>query len=260
MRINIIESPSNHLVKKAKSLHSSKGRRRAGEFLVEGNKFVLNIPKNWEIVNTIFSQSYAEKNTEEIYSAINPIIFKENLFNACADTVTPSGVMAIVKIKDYTLKDILACPKKFILIACNLQDPGNMGTLIRTANATSASGVIVSPDSVDIWSPKVVRSAAGSLFNLPVAICDIQLAAKELKAANIQLIATDLSATITPYEADFKRSLALMIGNESQGLSQDMLALADIKVKLPMSAQVESLNASVASGVLMYEVLRQRGV
>jgi len=259
MRINTIESPNNHLVKKAKSLHSTKGRKETGEFLVEGNKFVLNIPKNWQVVNTIFSQSYAEKNQDQMQNAINPVIFKENLFNACSDTVTPSGVMAIVKIKNHTLKDILACPKKFIIIACNLQDPGNMGTLIRTANAASASGIIVSPDSVDIWNPKVVRSAAGSIFNLPIAISNIALAATELKSAGIELIATDLSANISPYQADFKKPLALMIGNESRGLCAEQLALSDTKVKLPMSADVESLNASVASGVLMYEVLRQRG-
>jgi len=257
---NIITSPQNNLVKKFKSLQASKGRKRFGEFIVEGNKFVLDIPESWEVLNTIFSESYAEKNSEAVYHAAFPIILKDSIFNALSDAVTPAGIMAVVKMKEYVLSDMLSCPKKFIILVCNLQDPGNMGTIIRTANATGASGVIVSPDSADIWSSKVVRGTAGSIFNLPIVVKDIEFAAAELKARGIELIATDVKASISPYQADFTKPLALMIGNESKGLSAEMLALSDVKVRLPMSAQVESLNASVASGVLMYEVLRQRNV
>ena len=260
MKINIIESPKNNLVKKINTLTTSKGRKSSGEFLVEGNKFVLNIPKSWEVTNTIFSETYAENNSGEVQNAINPIIFKDSIFNSASDTMTPAGVMAVVKMREFSLKDILSCPKRFIVITCNLQDPGNMGTIIRTANAAGASGIIVSHDSADIFSPKVVRSAAGSLFNLPIAVMDIDAAVAELKACGVQLVATDLSAEMSPYQADFTKPLALMIGNESRGLSDDMLDLADVKVRLPMSEQVESLNASVASGILMYEVVRQRGI
>jgi len=259
MKVNTIESSKNSLVKKINTLTTSKGRKSSGEFLVEGNKFVLNIPKDWEVTNTVFSESYAKNNLDEVYKSINPIIFKDSIFNAASDTITPAGVMAVVKIREFSLRDILSCPKKFILIACNLQDPGNMGTIIRTANAAGASGIIVSRDSADIFSPKVVRSAAGSLFNLPIAIMDIGVAIKELKTNGVSLVATDLEVDMSPYQADFTKPLALMIGNESKGLSDDMLEVADIKVRLPMSAQVESLNASVASGILMYEVVRQRG-
>ena len=260
MKINTIESPKNNLVKKINTLATTKGRKNSEEFLVEGNKFVLSIPKSWEVTNTVFSETYAENNLGEVQKAINPIIFKDSIFNTASDTMTPAGVMAVVKMRKFSLNDILACPKKFIVIACNLQDPGNMGTIIRTANAAGASGIVVSKDSADIFSPKVVRSAAGSLFNLPIAVMDVEVAAKELKANGVQLVATDLSTDLSPYQTDFTRPLALMIGNESRGLSDEMLALADVKVRLPMSEQVESLNASVASGVLMYEVVRQRGM
>ena len=257
--MDIITSPQNNLVKKIKALSTSKGRMRFGEFIADGNKFVLSIPSDWEVVNTVFSERYAKNNTGQLSRADNPVIFSDRIFNSVSDTVTPAGIMATVKIKEFRLSDILSCPKKFIVLACNLQDPGNLGTLIRTANAAAASGVIVSPDSADVWSPKVVRATAGSVFNLPIVIMDTVLAANELKANGISLIATDLSASQSPYQADFTKPLALMIGNESRGLCPNMLALSDVRVKLPMSPQVESLNASVASGVLMYEVLRQRG-
>jgi len=257
--LDIITSSQNSLVKKIKALSTGKGRKRFCEFIAEGNKFVLNIPKDWEITNTIFSESYALNNNAVLSSAVNPVIFSDRIFNSISDAVTPAGVLAVIKIKEFSISDILSCSKKFIILACNLQDPGNMGTLIRTANAVEASGVIVSPECADIWSPKVVRATAGSVFNIPIAVMDIELAAKELKANGISLVATDLSASLSPYQADFTKPLALMIGNESNGLSAEMLALSDVKVKLPMSEQVESLNASVASGVLMYEVLRQRG-
>ena len=256
--LNIITSSQNNLVKKLKALATSKGRKRFGEFIVEGNKFVLDISKEWEVTGTIFSESYAENASEEIRGANNPIILKDRIFDAVSNTVNPAGVIAIVKIKDFKFLDILSCPKKFIIIACNLQDPGNLGTLIRTAAAADVSGILVSKDSVDIWSPKVVRATAGAIFNIPIVVDDIELAAVKVKESKIKLIATDLSARESPYQTDLTKPLALMVGNESKGLSSELLALADYKVKLPMALEVESLNASVASGILMYEVLRQR--
>lgn len=256
--LNIITSSQNYLVKKLKTLATNKGRKRFGEFIVEGNKFALNIPKEWESVNTVFSESYAISNEAQIKKTGNPVILKDHIFSSVSGTVTPAGVLAVVKIRGFEFSDILSCPKKFIIIACNLQDPGNMGTLIRTANAAGASGVLVSNDSVDIWSPKVVRATTGSIFNIPIVIGDIKSMMIGLKDRGISLIAADLNAKKTPYQADLRKPLALIIGNESQGLSADMVALSDTTLKLPMALGVESLNASVASGILMYEVLRQR--
>ena len=256
--MNIITSTQNNLVKKLKALATSKGRKRYGEFIVEGNKFVLNIPKEWEVANTIFSESYFKSMEGRIGQITDAVILKDNIFNGISDTVTPAGVLAVVKMKEFTLSDILSCPKKFIIIACNLQDPGNMGTLIRTANAAGASGILISEDSVDIWSPKVVRATAGSIFNIPLVIGDIEPISVKLKEKGISLTASDLSAGKSPYQSDLTKPLALMIGNESKGLNAEMLALSDVKIKLPMALGVDSLNASVASGILMYEVLRQR--
>jgi len=256
--LNIITSPHNNLVKKLKSLSTGKGRKRFGEFIAEGNKFVLNIPKGWEVAQMVFSESYARKANSEIIYTAGSIILSDHIFSAVSDTVTPSGVIAVVKINEFSVEHILSCPKKFIVLACNLQDPGNMGTLIRTANAAGASGVIVSKDSVDIWSPKVVRATAGSLFNIPITTADIEAVVKILKNNGYTLIAADLSADKTPYQVNLKRPLALMIGNEANGLCNEIIAFSDIKVKLPMFGDVESLNASIASGILMYEVLRQR--
>ena len=255
--LDIISSPQNSLVKKLKLLSTSKGRKLYGEFIVEGNKFALNIPKGWKVEHLIFSQSFAES-LSDMSDYDKPIILKDSIFSSVSNTVTPSGVISVVKIRNFEIRHILESSNKFVIIACSLQDPGNLGTLIRTANAAGAAGVIVSKDSADIWSPKVVRSTAGSLFNIPIVVESIDIAAAKLKEEGLKLIATDLSAEKSPYQVDLKQPLALMIGNESKGLSSDLITLADIRVKLPMNSDVESLNASVASGILMYEVLRQR--
>ena len=256
--VDIISSAQNNLVKKLKLLSTRKGRKRFGEFIVEGAKFVSCISGDWEIQGIFVSETFYNSPEYSIFSTGNPVVMKDSVFSQICDTVTPQGILAVVKTKEFLPEELCSGENPFILIACNLQDPGNLGTLIRTADAAGASGVMVSKDSADIFSPKVVRSTAGSLFNIPVATCDVEYAIGELKQKNINIIATDLSAESAPYEIDLTNPLAILIGNEANGISQELLKLADFKTKLPMIGKAESLNASVASGVLMYEVLRQR--
>jgi len=256
--MDIISSSQNNMVKKLKLLSSKKGRKRFGEFIVEGAKFVACIPKSREITGVFVSESFYNSHEYDEFSEKDAVVLKDNIFSLVCDTITPQGILAVVKTKEISLDELFCDENAFIVIACNLQDPGNLGTLIRTADAAGASGVIVSMDSADIYSPKVVRSTAGSLFNIPVVLSDIESEIGLLKQHKINIIATDLSAEISPYEADLRAPLAILIGNEANGLSKELLGQADLRVKLPMIGKAESLNASVASGVLMYEVLRQR--
>lgn len=154
---------------------------------------------------------------------------------------------------------ILEKKDKFIIILDEIQDPGNMGTIIRTADAFGASGVVLTPNCVDIYNPKVVRSTMGSLFHIPIAQVEdkIQLI-EELKNKHVKIYATSLESANYVYDIDFRRDFALVIGNESKGISQQILDLADNIVKIPIMGNAESLNAAIASSIIMYETVRQR--
>ena len=256
--MDIISSSQNNLVKKLKLLSTKKGRKRFCEFIVEGAKFVSCVPDNWEVTGIFVSESFYNSDEYDEFSSSKNIVLKDNVFDGVCDTITPQGILAVVKTNEFALEELFNDKKAFIVVACNLQDPGNLGTLIRTADAAGASGVIISRDSADIFSSKVVRSTAGSLFNIPIVICNVEEAVDALKKRDINVIATDLSAKNSPYETDLNNPLAILIGNEANGISKELLKLADLRVKLPMIGGAESLNASVASGILMYEVLRQR--
>jgi len=243
-----------------KPLKTKKGRDNMGLFLIEGEKFVNEIPSDWEIERIILSSNYAAS-THDItkYKSRAPLeTVRDSLFNSLADTVNPQGIMAVVKQKHWQLQDIIT-PNGFILIGEELNDPGNIGTLIRTAAAAGASGVVLSQGSGDIYNPKVLRAAAGAVFRLPV-VANVKLtdAIPQLNNAGYAIYAAHLRGDILPYELDLNTQFCWLVGNESHGLSNEATALADKLVRLPMVSGVESLNASVAGGVLLYEALRQR--
>ena len=243
-----------------KPLKTKKGRDNTGLFLIEGEKFVNEIPINWEVERIILSSSFAAALLDIAqYKSRAPVeTVRDSLFNGLADTVSPQGIMAVVKQKRWQLQDIIT-PNGFILIGEELNDPGNIGTLIRTAAAAGASGVILSQGSGDIYNPKVLRAAAGAVFRLPI-VTDIKLpeAIPQLKNTGYAIYAAHLRGDILPYDLDLNTQFCWLVGNESHGLTNEATALADKLVRLPMVSGVESLNASVAGGVLLYEALRQR--
>lgn len=166
--------------------------------------------------------------------------------------------MAICQKKNYTIKDI-NFSANFFLLAENLQDPGNLGTLIRTADACNVDYIIISKNSVDIYNPKVLRATAGSIFNIPVIQnVDLDEIFVLFKKHNIKTLATHLHGDKMPYDINLTESIAILVGNEGQGLSDSISKKSDYLVKIPILGKAESLNASVASGVLLYEVVRQR--
>ena len=167
----------------------------------------------------------------------------------------------IFNFSDLLKEDLLqgSSKKPFLLIGELLSDPGNIGTLIRTAAAACASGVILSEGSGDIYNPKVIRASAGAVLRIPVVEgVNLNEVIPALKGQGIKILAAHLQGAVLPYDLDLKQALAVLIGNEARGLSEKVSDLADVRVKLPMATGVESLNASVAGGILFYEVVRQR--
>lgn len=179
---------------------------------------------------------------------------QDKRFASLSDTINPQGIFAVCEKRTFTLHD-----KSFLLLGERLADPGNIGTLIRTAAAAGACGVILSEGSGDIYNPKVIRAAAGAFLRIPVIdSADFPKLIPQLKTEGLTFLAAHLQGAVLPYSLDLRGNLGILIGNEAHGLSDEVSALADFRVKLPMQAGVESLNASVAGGLLLYEVVRQR--
>ena len=252
---------SNDRIKNIKKLTAlSKERKKQRRYVVEGIRMFEEIPE--ELLDGVFaSESFAKENPEIIkkYGLITEInIVADNVYNTISETVTPQGIMAVVKRQDYSLQDIISGDNPFVLIMEKIQDPGNLGTIIRTAEAAGVTGVLLSRDCVDLYNPKTIRSTMGAIFRVPVCTSeDLKEDILYLKDKNIRLYAAHLDGDDF-YCKDFKCAMGFLIGNEGNGLSEEIAGLADEKLRIPMEGKVESLNAAVSSAVICYEVLRQR--
>lgn len=250
----IITSASNEQIKEIIQLkEKAKVRRTTGRFVVEGIKMFQEIPSE-DLLETYVSQQFEKENKEFLHGRKYQLV-SDNVFKKMSDTVTPQGIMAVVKMKSYQVEDVIAKRKKerscFVVLE-RLQDPGNLGTILRTGEGAGISGLIMSRDCVDIYSPKVIRSTMGSIFRVPFAVVDdLPEAIKLLKANGIVSYAAHLQGELYS-NGKLQENCAFLIGNEARGLSDEIAAFADRKIKIPMEGQVESLNAAVATAILMY--------
>ncbi len=254
----IITSASNEKIKEVKKLlKSSKERYEQGVYIVEGIRMFREIPKE-KITSIFVSDSFYEGNSETVDKyGIEPYVVSDKIFGSISDTGSPQGILALVKMYKWELCDIMS-KDAFVIIAERLQDPGNMGTIMRTAEAAGATGIILSKDSVDIYNPKVVRSTMGSIFRLPVYVSDdLARDIDKLKENGVKIYGAHLKGQDF-YEKDFKTACGFLVGNEGNGLSEHISSKADDLIKIPMKGRVESLNAATSVAVISYEVLRQR--
>ncbi|MDE6026147.1 MAG: RNA methyltransferase [Lachnospiraceae bacterium] len=252
----VICSSSNERVKELRKLvKSSKERKEKQMYIVEGIKMFGEIPEP-DICDIYVCESAIDKYGEKLPSRYH--VLSDSVFKSVSDTEAPQGIMALVKMKSYTLDSICTGENPFILIIERLQDPGNMGTIIRSAEAAGVSGIMLSQGCADIYSPKVVRSTMGSLFRMPVFLSEnLPDDIDSLKKKDITVYGAHLNGD-SMYSMDFTRPVAFLIGNEGKGLSEDTGNAADFLLKIPMRGSVESLNAAVSASIIAYEVLRQR--
>ncbi len=255
----MIESSQNKLIKEIKALGDKKKRDENGLFIADGLRFVSEIPQKLNIEKMIFSESFAAKNDiSEYQKRCRCYIISDRLFESLSDTKNPQGIIAICQKMEHSLDDIIK-RNGFYVIAEEMNDPGNLGTVIRTAHAAGADGVILSKGSVDLYNPKVLRSTMGSIFKVPVVQnADLNETAQKMKKNGIKIYAAHLRGKKYHYNLDLREGCAFMLGNEARGLSDRSASLCDELVKIPMPGGAESLNASVAAAVLIYEVVRQR--
>lgn len=257
----MLTSRQNPLVKKIRKLHNSKERHKQNLFLLEG-KNLLTIANeiNYPLHSLVSTPQWQAKNSrlwEELISQADKVeTVSEEVMKVIATTVNPDGVLATAN-RDNLNRDT---PKsiKLGLILEKIQDPGNLGTIIRTAVATGVDSLWLSHDSVDLDNPKVMRASAGEWFRLNMNVNDnLPEVIKLYQSQGVQIIATLPSAEKTFWQLDFSRPSLILLGNESKGLSSDLASLADQTVKIPLANGVESLNVAIASALLLYEFQRQ---
>ena len=268
--MDILTSPNNEKVKLIqKLLKNPKERKYNGKYVVEGMRMVEEIPE--ELLGEIyFTQDFYNKKVvqnERLLRLVNAAVKKnkcflitEQVLKSVTDTETPQGILATVMIKEKTLEDLLgdSTESPLILIVEKLQDPGNMGTIIRSAEGAGVTGILVSYDSVDIYNPKVIRSTMGSIFRKNVVVTyDLVGDINRLRSKGIVIYGMHLKGS-SMYKTDLTGPSAFLIGNEGKGLTDDISAAADKLIRIPMKGSLESLNAASSATVISYEALRQR--
>lgn len=252
-----IKSKENSTYKSALKLIKKKYRDETGLYLLEGVKPLADALAMGMDVKSIFLCEGTEQVAE--FDERLCMMLDKKLFANLSDTDTSQGVIAVAARKTYSPEEFAnevsgSSGDGNIVILDRLQDPGNIGTIIRTAEAAGYRGIIVISGSGDVYSPKVVRAAAGSLFRMPViGAKDAQEAADMVRKMNKKLTVTCLEDAADCFETDLTKDIALVIGNEGRGVSERLMELSDIRVKIPMQGSIESLNAAVAAGILMYQ-------
>ena len=254
----MITSTSNAKVKNVTVLmKKSKERNEQGVFLVEGPKMFHEIPE--ERLEAVFiSETFRSKYTGDLPDGTE--IVSDSVLKAMSGTQTPQGIIALVRQFHYQPEDLLKGPAPLLLILEDIQDPGNLGTIFRSAEGAGADGICMSSGCVDVYNPKVIRSTMGSALRVPFFYTqDIQEELKRLKNRDFSVYAAHLKGTEDYTRPDYTGATAFLIGNESKGLKEETAALASCYIRIPMAGRVESLNAGVAASLLAYEAARQRG-
>lgn len=262
----MITSASNGKIKWVCTLREkAKLRRKEQKFIAEGCKMFLEAPAE-RLCEVYVSESFTQKEDgleAECMKRLQNIpyeVVSDDVFKKMSDTVTPQGILSVVSIVENSLEGMLKTADKplFVLLE-NLQDPGNLGTIVRTAEGAGVTGILMSRDCVDLYNPKVIRSTMGSVYRVPsLYVEDLCATIRELRDKGVAVYAAALG-TSGVYDAySYTAPSAFVIGNEGNGLRAETIATAGNCCYLPMEGKVESLNASVAASVLMYEAYRQR--
>jgi TrmH family RNA methyltransferase len=264
-----ISSVRNPRIKAWRALRLRQVRHRAGRFLVEGIRIVeealdLGAPVETLLYAPELLVSRRAQAVVDRASSVERLEVSAQVLSSLSDREQSQGLAAVVRIEERPLSAIRADEKLLVVVACQLQDPGNLGSIVRTADAAGASGVVVMGPSADLYDPQAVRATMGSLFALPIARLDdtgaLLLWFEGLRAEGLPLLVVASSARGREMycEVGYCRPVVLLVGSERHGLPADVREAADVDVRLPMSGRATSLNVSAATAALLYEIIRQR--
>lgn len=254
----MITSTANKQVKELLQLSKkAKARKENGVFVAEGLRMVSETPA--ELIEKVYvSESFLLQGERKLPSAPTEVL-SDHVFTAVSDTSTPQGVLAVVKMPHYEEKDLFQKANGLFLVLETIQDPGNLGTMFRTAEGAGVSAIVLNGSCADLFQPKVVRSTMGSIYRVPFLVTeDLPLTVSKMKANGIHCYAAHLKGKVDYTGGQYEKASAFFIGNEGNGLSEELAAQADTLIRIPMGGKLESLNAAMAAGILMYEAARQR--
>jgi TrmH family RNA methyltransferase len=254
----VVTSRGNARVKQLRAAFAGQARLSGGLVAIEGEKLLGEAIRSGMVLKTVFVSEGREL-PRFVPRGVEVVWLSGDVFQSVVETQTPQGIAALLVPPLRGFDDILA-GTPLILVAAGLQDPGNLGTLVRSAEAFGATGVVTTTGTVNAWNQKALRASAGSVFRVPVVGATVDELAG-LKARGVKLmaaVAEDSRDAIEAQDAEFAGATAILIGNEGAGLGEELLEMADVRVTIPCPGKVESLNAAVAGSLLLYEASRRR--
>jgi len=264
VRLRSVTSRQNALVKDLRKACTQGEPTEEGSIAIEGLRIIEEAVRSGLRFQAVFfseaSRAHAARLLSQISRHTEALLLPDDVFSSAVSTETPQGVAALVKLKPAKLEELIEPVNDDLLLVglSGLQDPGNLGTIIRSAEAFGARGVLLGEKTVSYANPKVARASAGSLFRQPLVPVKMVEAIAHLKQRGLRVAATSSHKGRPLPEVDFRGPLALLIGNEGAGLAPEILSQADERITIPHSSQVESLNAGIAASILLYEVARQK--
>ncbi|MFZ0307174.1 MAG: RNA methyltransferase [Candidatus Sulfotelmatobacter sp.] len=275
-RLRRIEGRHNPLIKQLRQAFSRSGLTESGDCAIEGLRILEEAIRSGLRFSAVFfresAQDRAERLLPQIGAQVDTLLLPDKLFDSLVPSESPQGVAALVRLKEFSLDDVLETERLQvgpIVVLAGLQDPGNLGTILRSSEAFGSAGVILGEGTVSPFNSKVVRASAGSVFRLPIvhgqghgnrksATAKLDEISEKLRKHGVRLIATSSHKGTPLDQADLKGAVAIFFGNEGSGIPRDVMAKMDESIAIPHTAQVESLNAGVAASIVLYEAARQR--
>ena len=263
MPVRVVESKDNARLKELRKALAAAGRSAQGRVGIEGPHLLEEALRAGLRMTTIFVAQGAELLLDALPVPPETEILRlpAKLLDSALATETPQPIAALVEPPDWSWPHILDARRKgatLIVVLAGIQDPGNLGTILRSAEAFGADGVVSLPGTVSAWNPKAVRASAGSVFRVPLLAVSERECLEELQEAGVKILATTVHAAQPAELVDLASPVALIIGNEGNGVAEELAAKADARITIPCPGPVESLNAAVATSVLLYEAARQR--
>ena len=261
-RLRAIESRQNTAVKELRRAFHTGAPTDDGYSAVEGVHLLEEAIRSGLRFKTVFFSQSAEERAgkllPQLAAQVETLLLPDEVFASAVLTDAPQGVAALVKLKTFKLDDVLHAQNPLLIGVAGLQDPGNLGTILRSAEAFGANGVLLGERTVSPWNPKVIRGSSGSVFRLPVVKVEFGAAVEALHANGIKVWATSSHKGELLHEVDLGGPSIVIVGSEGAGVSRDLLAHVDGTLAIPHSPRVESLNAGIAASIVMYEAARQR--
>ncbi len=261
----IISSRSNKTIKYLKSLSLSRNRQKESRFIVDGIRIIEEILEQGRSVKKLIISPLAAENERAAMiveaareQGIEVVWVAERVVDYLAETKTSQGVLALVEPQEFSEDDLLKGQMPMIVVAHLLQDPGNLGTIVRVTEAAGAGGVVTTPGTVDFYNPKALRATMGSIFRLPaLRTQSLEAFVDRFKSRGYQTVAAMVSAKTRYFDIDYTKPTILLLGQEGAGLTPEAGQLADYKVSIPMVTMIDSLNVASAASIILYEAVRQ---